>query len=131
MRKTATALLLAAGTLIAAVPAWSQATMDAFETGVEASTSYVTLPSLPSGPWLLTPCAGCTSHQVKLDAETRYFVGKTAVPPETLRKLAARGPQNLDIYYVTRTRIVTRVVLRAELPSEGQKPAVQPRRKDG
>ncbi len=130
MRKTAIAILLAAGT-IAAAPAWPQATMDAFETGVEADTSYVTLPSQPSGPWLVAPCAGCTSHQLRLDAETRYFVGKTAVSFETLRKLAAHGPQNLDLYYVTKTRRVTRVVLRADLPSEGQKPAAQPRRKDG
>ena len=111
-KKTLIATMVLCG---AAPAAWSQATMISYETGVEASTEFVSVPGSAYGPWSFAPCAGCESIVLRLDEKSQYFVGKQAVPLATLRKYAARGASHLDVYYETKSRHVTRLILRTQL----------------
>jgi hypothetical protein len=121
-------VLIATIALCGAAPtAWSQATMISHETGIEASTDYVNVPSAAYGAWNVTPCASCDTVILRLDDKSQFFVGNQSVPLATLRKYAARGASHLDVYYETKTRRVTRVILRAQLDA-ADIPAKQPTR---
>jgi hypothetical protein len=121
-------VLIATIALCSAAPAaWGQATLISYETGIEASTDYVNLPSSAYGAWSVTPCAGCRTDVLQLDDKSRFFVGQQAVPLATLRKYAARGASHLDVYYETKTQRVTRVILRTQLDA-ADVPAKQPTR---
>ena len=95
--------------------AWSQATLISNETGVETSTEFVSVPGSGYGPWSFAPCAGCESIVLRLADTSQYYVGKQAVPLATLRKYAARGASHLDVFYETKSRHVTRLILRTQL----------------
>lgn len=119
-------VLIVAVALCGMAPAaWSQATMISYETGIEASTDYVNVPSTAYGAWSVTPCAGCRTSVLRLDDKSQFFVGQEAVPLATLRKYAARGTSHLDIFYETKTQRVTRVILRVQL-DPADMPAKQP-----
>jgi len=119
-------VLIVAVALCGAAPAaWSQATMISYETGIEASTDFVNLPSAAYGAWSVTPCAGCRTSVLRLDDKSQFFVGKDLVPLGTLRKYAARGTSHLDVFYETKTQRVTRVILRTQLDAADM-PAKQP-----
>jgi hypothetical protein len=119
-------ILIATIALCGAAPAaWSQATLIAYESGIEASTDYVSVPSAAYGAWSVTPCAGCRTEVLRLDDKSQFFVGRQAVPLATLRKYAARGASHLDIFYETKTQRVTRVILRMQLDA-ADLPAKQP-----
>ena len=109
------ALIVAVALCGSAPAAWSQAALVSYETGIEASTDYVSVPSAAYGAWSVTPCAGCATVVLRLDAKSEYFVGREPVALATLRKYAARGTSHLDVYYETKTLRVTRIVLRAQL----------------
>ena len=120
--------LIATIALCGAAPAaWSQATLISYESGIEASTDYVSVPSAAYGAWSVTPCAGCRTEVLRLDDKSQFFVGRQAVPLATLRKYAARGASHLDVYYETKTQRVTRVILRTQLDA-ADLPAKQPTR---
>jgi hypothetical protein len=119
-------VLIVAVALCGAAPAaWSQATMISYETGIEASTDYVNLPSSAYGAWSVTPCAGCRTSVLRLDDKSQFFVGQEAVPLATLRNYAARGVSHIDVFYETKTQRVTRVILRMQLDAADM-PAKQP-----
>jgi len=111
----------------AAPAAWSQATLISYETGIEASTDYVNVPSAAYGTWSVTPCAGCRTDVLRLDDKSEFFVGEQPVPLATLRQYAGRGASQLDVFYETKTRRVTRVILRMQLDAADM-PAKQPTR---
>lgn len=120
--------LIATIALCGAAPAaWSQATLISYESGIEASTDYVSVPSAAYGAWSVTPCAGCRTEVLRLDDKSQFFVGRQAVPLATLRKYAARGASHLDVFYETKTQRVTRVILRMQLDA-ADLPAKQPTR---
>ncbi|MGB7738001.1 MAG: hypothetical protein WBM03_02715 [Steroidobacteraceae bacterium] len=109
-------ILIVAVALGGSAPAaWSQAALVSYETGIEASTDYVSVPSAAYGAWSVTPCAGCRTVVLRLDDKSQFFVGREAVPLATLRKYAARGASHLDVFYETKTQRVTRVVLQTQL----------------
>jgi len=119
-------VLIVAVALCGAAPAaWSQATMISYETGIEASTDFVNLPSSAYGAWSVTPCAGCRTSVLRLDDKSLFFVGQEAVPLATLRKYAARGASQVNVFYETKTQHVTRVILRMQLDAADM-PAKQP-----
>lgn len=121
-------LLIATIALCGAAPAaWGQATLISYETGIEASTDYVSVPGTAYGAWSVTPCAGCAAAILRLDAKSQFFVGRQPVSLATLRKYAARGPSHLDVFYETKTQHVTRVILRMQLDA-ADTPAQQPTR---
>jgi len=118
------ALILAWGSVGTAA---AQATLVSLEDGVEASTASVTLPESVPARWSFRPCATCTTVNVTLDEQSALFVGRDRVALATLRKYAARGPANLDVYSDPKTGRVTRVILRTELDA-ADRAAPPPRR---
>ena len=109
-------VLIATIALCGAAPAaWSQATLISYETGIEASTDFVSLPGTAYGVWNFAPCAGCETVILRLDDKSQFLVGKQPVSLATLRKYAARGANHLDVFYETKTQRVTRLILRTQL----------------
>lgn len=103
------------------------ATIVSLEDGIEASTTSVTLPESVPTRWSFRPCTTCSPVNVTLDEGSALFVGRDPVSLATLRKYAARGPANLDVYSDPKTGRVTRVILRAELDA-ADRAAPPPRR---
>lgn len=99
----------------AAPAAWSQATLDSYETGIESSTEFVSPPGTAYGVWNFKPCAACDAVILRLDNKSQFFVGTQPVSLATLRKYAARGASHFDVFYETKTQRVTRLILRAQL----------------
>lgn len=95
-------------------------------TGVEASSDTVSPPSVGATSWTFQPCTTCKFVTVKIDANSAYYVGRTQVPLEVLRRYAARGPAGLDIYYEDRTMRLMRLVLRTELDAADRSAANPP-----
>jgi len=121
-------MLIATIALCGAAPAaWSQATLISNETGIEASTDFVSVPGTAYGAWSFKPCAACDTVILRLDDKSQFIVGNQSVPLATLRKYAARGPNHLDVYYETKTQRVTRLILRTQLDAADM-PAKQPTR---
>ncbi len=121
-------VLIATIALCGAAPAaWSQATLISYETGIEASTDFVSLPGTAYGVWSFAPCAGCEAVILRLDDKSQFLVGKQPVSLATLRKYAARGANHLDVFYETKTQRVTRLILRTQL-DPADMPAKQPAR---
>lgn len=122
--------LIATLALCGAAPAaWGQAEKILY-TGIESSTATLTVPSSASGTWSITPCSGCSMLHLKLDETTRFVVGRDQVSLATLRKYAARGANQLDVFYETKSQRVTRLVLRMQLDPvdvPAKKPATVPR----
>ena len=54
-KKTLIATIVLCG---AAPAAWSQATLISYETGIEASTEFVSVTGSDYGPWSFAPCSG-------------------------------------------------------------------------
>lgn len=107
--------VLAIALVASTAPAWSQATLVSLEDGIEASTAAVSLPESVPTRWSFRTCPSCTLLTLDVDEQSEFFVGRQAVPLAVMRKYAARGAANLDIYSDPRTKRVTRVILRTEL----------------
>ena len=87
--------------------------MQNFEACLESGTRLVSLPGVPGGMLTAKECTACNSQRLTFDSNTRYFIGKQAVPYARLRAAAARGDLRLDIFYRTDTHVLTRVRLAA------------------
>lgn len=111
LRKT---LFLAIALVTAAAPAWSQ-TMVSQEDAIEASTMYVSLPESVPARWTFKACASCQTVTVDADANSQFYVGREQVSLAVLRKYAARGTSQIDIFADPKTKRLTRVILRAEI----------------
>jgi hypothetical protein len=110
-RKT---LILAIALAAGAAPAFSQ-TMVSQEDAIEASTIYVSLPASVPARWTFKACASCEAVTVDVDANSQFYVGQEQVSLAVLRKYAARGASQIDIFAEPKTRRLTRVILRTEL----------------
>ena len=62
------------------------------------------------------PCAGCPSLRLRLDAKTRFFIGKDQVAYARFREAAAKGDLRLDLYYEPKSRTLNRAA-----PRHGQR----------
>ncbi len=112
--RLATALL---GALLAGgAPAAPQNTT--IEECLESGTRAVTLPGTPNGAVSANPCTGCPTLRLKLDARTRFFIGKEQVSYARLREAAAKGDLRLDLFYEPKTRSLSRVRLAAAGPAK-------------
>ncbi len=69
------------------------------------------LPGIASGTVTANPCAGCPSLRLRLDAKTRFFIGKDQVAYARFREAAAKGDLRLDLYYEPKSRTLNRVRL--------------------
>lgn len=112
LRKT---LVLAVALAGAVSIARGQATMESLEDAIEASTLSVSLPESVPSRWNFRPCPTCNALALTMDANSAFFVGRDPVSLAMLRKYAARGTNNLDIFSDPRSKRVTRVILRTEL----------------
>ena len=86
---------------------------------LESGTDMVTLPGVPGGMLTAKECTACNSHRLSFDRNTRYFIGKQAVPYARLKAEAAKGPAMLYVFYRPDTRVLTRV--RLEASADGNK----------
>ena len=87
---------------------------------LESGTDLVSLPGVPGGMLTAKECSACDSQRLSFGTNTRYFIGKQAVPYARLRTAAAKGNLRLDIFYRPDTRVLTRVRLAASADANKQ-----------
>lgn len=84
------------------------------EEAIETSTSAVTLPRTVGGALMVRPCRSCEVLIVRLEADSRFFIGKRQVTlPELAKLLDGGGTHGLTVFYDRSDRTITRVVVRA------------------
>lgn len=83
------------------------------EEGLESGTRQVSLPGIAAGTVSANPCAGCPVLRLRLDAKTRFYIGKEQVTYARLREAAAKGDLRLDLFYEPKGRTLNRVRLAA------------------
>jgi hypothetical protein len=107
--------------LVTAAALWSlaaAATIENVENAYESDTQHVSLPSGPGGTVVIRECSTCKPVRLRVNRETRYFVG-AANAPVTLDALraavAAKGKAErlLTVFYSLESGLVTRIVLSA------------------
>jgi hypothetical protein len=104
-------LAVAAIATLAAGAALAAPQLQTHEECLESGTRDVSLPGIASGTVTANPCSGCPSLRLRLDAKTRYFIGKEQVPYARFREAAAKGDLRLDLYYEPKSRTLNRVRL--------------------
>ena len=90
----------------------------AIEECIETGTRAVSLPGAAGGSISAAPCAGCAAVSLRFDARTRYLVGKQAVSYAKFRQAAVKSDLQLDVFYDTKTRTVTRLRIPAVAPAK-------------
>lgn len=91
------------------------------QNAIEASTANLTIPRTDGGSMLARGCIGCETVLVQLGAGSRYFVGKQEVSLAQLNAFLSDGvTRGLTLMYDQKTRVVTRIVIHAELPKGAQ-----------
>lgn len=97
-----------------AAAASGQGTLKAITGGLESGTTLVTLPGLPSGTLAARECStGCPIVRLQFDRDTRFYVGKDAVPYAKFRQAASKGDLRLMISYRLSDKTLTRLRLPA------------------
>lgn len=82
------------------------------EEAIETSTSAVTLPRTVGGALMVRQCASCELLIVRLEADSRFFIGKRQVTlPELAKLLDDGGTHGLTVFYDRSDRTITRVVV--------------------
>jgi len=104
-------LAFAAIATFAAGAAMAAPQLQTIEECLESGTRAVSLPGIASGSVTANPCAGCPSLRLRLDAKTRFFIGKEQVPYARFREAAAKDDLRLDLYYEPKSRTLNRVRL--------------------
>jgi len=111
IRKLLIALAISASVLVAA-----QAALIPLEDNYELGLNEVTLPRSSAGQVVIRQCAECDPEILRVDGDTRYFLGTNQ--PVSLSELraaagAAREPEQTGVYvfYKPETGVVTRIVL--------------------
>jgi len=108
---------LIALTLAAAL--WSgmaSSAMENIENAYETDAAHVRLPSNASGDLAIDPCPTCESVRLRVNAQTRYLLGRSAVSLAAFRQAAtAAGAEQrlMVVFYDLRSNTVTRIVLGA------------------
>jgi hypothetical protein len=108
--------------LAAAATLWSlgaPAALENVENAYETDTARASLPANAGGQVVIRECASCKSVVLRVDRNTRYFIGTpgAAGQPLPLAKLraavaAAAGTERmLTVFYDLETGFVTRIVL--------------------
>jgi hypothetical protein len=82
------------------------------EQPIETSTMYLHLPTALPGSISLAPCeSGCSSIPLQINADTLLMFGRKQLSLIELRKVAANPNLNVAVFFDTRTRVITRLVL--------------------
>lgn len=109
--------LALAAILAAALSGPAQAVLIPVEEAVESSTLAVSLPTSEQGVIVTKTCPACALAVLRLTPKTLFLVGKTEVTLAQLQKFVATGgTRNVVILYAPRTRAVTRIIVKGELP---------------
>lgn len=125
LKKTLTLAIVLMG---AALPAWGQATLESLELGIETSTLLVRVPDALPTRWTFVACEKCPAMTVDVDANSAFFVGHEQVSLAVLRKYAARGSNEIDLYVDRKTLRLNRAILRTELDAADRTRATVPAR---
>jgi len=85
---------------------------------LESGTRLVSLPAIAGGTLSATECAsGCPVMRLRFDANTRYYIGREAVPYATFRKAASKGDLRLMVSY----RLSDNTLTRLRIPAVAEK----------
>lgn len=107
--------------LVTAAALWSlaaTATIENVENAYETDTQHVVLPAGPGGEVVIRECSTCKPVRLRVNRDTRYFVG-AATSPVTLDALRAavavktKAERMLTVFYSLKSGYVTRIVLSA------------------
>ena len=109
--RAASWLVAAVGLLAATTALAQQGTLTAVTGGLETGTNLVSLPGVPTGTLSATECrTGCPIYRLRFDRNTKYFIGKDAVPYAKFRDAAAkRGDVRLLVSYRLSDKTLTRL----------------------
>ncbi len=114
------ALLMATG---------SGATLRMIEQAIETSTLTTSLPDDVTGSLAVSSCAGCKPVLLRLSSDSQYFIGKTPVTYAQFRAAASSAARQLNVFYDTKGRTITRLVVPGQQSTpQRPTPVRQPRR---
>lgn len=107
--------------LATAAALWSlaaTATIENVENAYETDTQHVLLPAGPGGEVVVRECSSCKPVRLRVNRDTRYFVGAATTPVtlDALRAAAAakvKAERMVTVFYNLETGYVTRIVLSA------------------
>lgn len=84
------------------------------ESAIESTTSVMHLPDTTPQSIAVRSCAACAVKELLVTEDTLFFVGKSPVTLDTLRK-SAQINAGIYVFYDARTNVVTRIKLNAVL----------------
>jgi hypothetical protein len=94
------------------------AVLIAAEEAIETSTLGISLPANAQGVIVAKLCPTCEVSVLRVTAETRFLVGKTAVSLAELQKyVATTSAHGMVVLYDPRVHTVTRIIVKGELPA--------------
>jgi hypothetical protein len=96
---------------LGAAAALAQRPLATVEECLESGTDLVTLPGTAGGTLTASECRGCPTVRLSFGPDTRYFIGKQAVPYARLREAAGKGTLRLYVFYHPKDRTLTRLRL--------------------
>ncbi|MGH8495816.1 MAG: hypothetical protein ACREVN_06745 [Gammaproteobacteria bacterium] len=88
----------------------ASADMRVVEQSFESSTA-VRIPAGDDAPLDMRNCPGCPVVTLRINPETRYFIGDEQVTQADFRKAAARETVSMTVHYDPESRYVTRVIM--------------------
>lgn len=108
-----TAAVIALGASTAAMS--GQLKLRSLEDAIEADTTIITVPESVPTSLSLKPCGDCQFLTLRIENGAKFYVGRDEVSLKDLRRYANRGQTNFDVFYDSKTKQVTRLVLRTQL----------------
>lgn len=103
--------LVTALAALGAAAALAQRPLATVEECLESGTQLVTLPAVAGGTLMARECRGCQSVRLSFGPNTRYYIGKQAVPYARLREAAGKGDLRLYVFFRPNDRTLTRLRL--------------------
>ena len=102
MLRILSASLLAA--LLAGGNAWAQRVLEPIESSYEVPLANVVMPSSTADTVIFTPCSGCDTTSLSVNASTTYFVDAKqygfADFIRSVKKIADNGEENRTAVYI-------------------------------
>ena len=106
--------------VLASATAFAGSKLQTVEECLESGTDLVSLPGVPGGTLSAKECTACSSVRLSFGPNTRYFIGKQAVPYARFHAAASKGNAQLYVFFRPDTHVLTRVRLIASADATNQ-----------
>jgi hypothetical protein len=107
-----TAILFLSGLLMAGGATAETRVVRGLEQAIESTTASLNLPDKLPGSIAIAPCnEGCAPLRLEITENSRFFLGRKAVPFGELKKMSDQTGINVAVFYEPNSKIITRIIL--------------------